>query len=131
MAVAGWCYEYCGERPDALYRRELGAVPFSTAKLVETKSIEENWAFCLGGEDYERGRPILVVGDDAAIPGLLPGASAPELHDDTTMGYTLDGEAKTTRLGVLLGTKRRSTSAAHLRWMAVESSNLGFSMAQE
>jgi hypothetical protein len=110
---------------DSGRRRELGAVPFSTAKLVETKSIEENWAFCLSGEDYKRGRPILVVGDDAAIPGLLPGASAPEFHDDTTMGYTLDGEAKTTRLGVLLGTELNAiytppaTSEAAPKYMQV------------
>ena len=59
----------------------------------------------LSGNDATDNKPFLVVGDDQAIPGLLPGASSPELHDDTALSYAMGGETKTTKLGVLLGTE--------------------------
>jgi hypothetical protein len=86
-------------------RRELGAVPFHAAKIIETKSPDENWAFCLSGEDESNHEPVLVVGDDNAIPGLIPSAISPEFHDDTTLSYTANGESRTGSLGVLLGTE--------------------------
>lgn len=86
-------------------RRELGAVPFSDAKVLETKSPNENWAFCLSGEDSTSNQPVLVVGDDNAIPGLLPDATSPEFHDDAELSYTHAGQTRTAKLGVLLGTQ--------------------------
>jgi opacity protein-like surface antigen len=77
----------------------------STGTLIETKTMGDRWAFALSGSDASDNKSFLVVGDDQAIPGLLPGASSPELHDDTALSYAMGGETKTTTLGVLLGSE--------------------------
>ncbi|WP_035346949.1 LssY C-terminal domain-containing protein [Edaphobacter aggregans] len=92
-------------------RRVLGRIPMSTASLVETKATDERWAFALSGTDVTTGKPFIVVGDDQAIPGLLPGGASPAFHDDTTVSYTEAGATKTARLGVLLGRELRDIYA--------------------
>jgi opacity protein-like surface antigen len=90
---------------DSGRRRVLGRVPMSAGSLGETKATEDWWAFSLSGTEATTGKPFVVVGDNQAIPGLLPGASSPEFHDDTTVSYTEAGTTKTARLGILLGTE--------------------------
>jgi opacity protein-like surface antigen len=86
-------------------RRVLGRVPMSAGTVVETTANDQRWAFALSGTDATTGKPFVVVGDDQAIPGLLPGASSPEFHDDTTVSFAENGATKTAKLGVLLGSE--------------------------
>lgn len=87
---------------DSGRRRVLGTVPFSSATLTETKAVGEQWAFALSGTDAQ-GTPVLIVGDDIAIPGRIPNAGTPVFHEET-LSYAQSGESKTAKLGVLLGT---------------------------
>jgi hypothetical protein len=89
---------------DSGRRRVLGRVPMSAGSLVETSSVDERWAFALSGTDGTTGPPFVVIGDDQAIPALLPGGTSPSFHDDRTVSYLQDGATKTATLGVLLGT---------------------------
>ena len=97
---------------DSGRRRVLGTVPFASGSVVETKTSDERWAFALGGIDHATGKPVVIVGDDQAIPGLLPNSSAPDFHEvsqnETTLTYTQAGEAKSARLGILVGTELHS-----------------------
>ena len=89
-------------------RRTLGPVPLATGTAVtETKDVDDRWAYALSGTVQPDGTPMVIVGDDQAIPGRLPGATAPVFHDDATLLYTQAGESKTAKLGVLLGTDLR------------------------
>lgn len=88
-------------------RRVLGVVPFEAASLTETKPIDEGWAFALSGDTPGNG-PVVIVGDDQAIPGLIRNATHPVFHDDSTLEYTEEGAAKTAALGVLLGSALQS-----------------------
>ena len=90
---------------DSGRRRVLGRVPMNAGSLMETKAADERWSFALSGTDASNGKPFVVVGDDQAIPGLLPGASSAEFHDDTTVSYAEGGTTKTAKLGVLLGSE--------------------------
>ena len=51
-------------------RRDLGEVPLAKATLEETENKEELWAFALSGVDLKTNSPVVVVGDDQAVPGL-------------------------------------------------------------
>jgi hypothetical protein len=88
---------------DSGRRRVLGAIPMSSASLAETKVSDDRWAFALSGVDTAGGTPVVVVGDDQAIPGFLQNAASPVFHDDATLTYAQGGESKTAKLGVLLG----------------------------
>ena len=83
-------------------RRYLGNVPFTVATVNETADKGERWAFALTGNDLKTAAPVTVVGDDEAIPGLLPGATSPSFQD-ISLAYAENGQPKITRLGVLLG----------------------------
>jgi opacity protein-like surface antigen len=86
-------------------RRVLGALPMSAVTLTESEAKGEVWAFALSGTDLQTHQPLIAVGDDQAIPGRLPGAESPALHNDV-LSYTLGGETREARLGVLLGTAK-------------------------
>ena len=93
---------------DSGRRRVLGTVPFRSGSVVETRSTDERWAFALSGIDQTTGKPILIVGNDQAIPGLLPNSSAPDFyeegsHDDAMLTYTQAGVSTSAKLNVLLG----------------------------
>ncbi len=83
-------------------RRYLGNVPFTVATVNETADKGDRWAFALTGNDLKSAAPVTVVGDEEAIPGLLPGASSPSFQDDS-LAYAENGTPKSTKLGVLLG----------------------------
>lgn len=89
---------------DSGRRRVLGTIPMSTGSLQETATHDEGWSFALSGVDSS-GVPTVIIGDDQAITGLLQNASSPAFHEDMTLTYVRDGESKTARLGVLLGTE--------------------------
>jgi opacity protein-like surface antigen len=89
-------------------RRDLGRVPLATGTTVtETKDVDDRWAYALSGNAQPDGAPLVIVGTDQAIPGRLPGATAPVFKDDAMLAYTQAGEPKTAKLGVLLGTDLR------------------------
>lgn len=88
---------------DSGRRRFLGTVPIDAATLTETQDRSERWAFALAGTDLKTSEHVIVVGDEEAIPGLLPGASSPVFHGDT-LTYASNGESKNIQLGLLLGT---------------------------
>jgi hypothetical protein len=84
-------------------RRYLGNVPFSAATIKETGNKGEGWAFALTGNDRGTSKPVTVVGDEEAIPGLLPEASSPVFHE-SSLTFEENGGQKNLSLGVLLGT---------------------------
>jgi hypothetical protein len=86
-------------------RRVLGTLPFSSGSVVETKAADERWAFALSGTSLSGAAPITIVGDDQAIPAVLPGATAPVFQDGEQLTYVQAGQAKTATLGILLGTQ--------------------------
>jgi hypothetical protein len=90
---------------DSGRRRVLGTLPFSSATVVETKTTDERWAFALSGTSLSGAAPTTIVGDDQAIPAVLPGATAPAFQDNAQLTYLQGGETKTAPLGVLLGTE--------------------------
>jgi hypothetical protein len=90
---------------DSGRRRVLGAIPMDSAKVEETRTKGEAWAFALGGVDGATSQPIIVVGDDQAVPGRLPGATSPQIREDV-LHYTATGEARETKLGIFLGTTK-------------------------
>jgi len=90
---------------DSGRRHVLGAIPMAApGSIVETKATDERWAFALSGIDSSSAAPVVVVGDDQAIPGLLQNANSPVFHDET-LTYAQDGETRTAKTGVLLGTE--------------------------
>ncbi|MEG9437046.1 LssY C-terminal domain-containing protein [Edaphobacter sp. HDX4] len=92
---------------DSGRKRILGLVPFSSASLTETKPFDDGWAFALSGQATE-GDPVVVIGDDQAIPGLIRNATNPVFQNDSTLEYAESGAAKTAALGVLLGSDLQS-----------------------
>jgi hypothetical protein len=86
---------------DSGRRRILGTIPFSAGSVVETPAAGESWAFALSGTDA--GTPLILVGNDQAIPGYIAQASSPRFTEENTLTYEQNGEAKTSKLGVLLG----------------------------
>ncbi|MBS1823001.1 MAG: LssY C-terminal domain-containing protein [Acidobacteria bacterium] len=85
-------------------RRALGVVHITSGSVAETKDVDDRWAFALSGIAQPEGAPVVIAGDDQAIPGHLPGATAPVFHDDETLIYTQAKEQKKAKMGVLLGT---------------------------
>jgi hypothetical protein len=90
---------------DSGRRRVLGALPMSAAQLKETEATGGAWAFALSGTDLTTAKPVIVAGDDQAIPGRLPDASSPEFHGGI-LSYSTAGETRTAKLDDLLGTSR-------------------------
>ena len=86
-------------------RRLLGTVPMNAAQVAETAAKGSAWAFALSGTDATTGKPVIVVGDDQGIPGMLADASSPVMHDDS-LNFQVAGENRVAPLGVLLGTAR-------------------------
>ena len=83
-------------------RRDLGALPFASAELVQSKQSDGNWVFVLSGK--AQSKPELVVADANGIRGRLEGATAPQLGLDTlTFHSGPSGEAKTLPSKALLG----------------------------
>jgi hypothetical protein len=90
---------------DSGRRRVLGTLPMNAAKVEETGTKGEAWAFAMSGVDAATSQPVIVVGDDQAIPGRLPGATSPKIQEDV-LHYTAAGETRETKLGVFLGTTK-------------------------
>jgi hypothetical protein len=90
---------------DSGRRRLLGTVPMNAAQVAETAAKGSAWAFALSGTDAMTGKPVMVVGDDQGIPGMLADASSPVMHDDS-LSFQVAGENRVAPLGVLLGTAR-------------------------
>lgn len=88
---------------DSGRRRVLGAVPFTAGSVVETEAGDDRWSFALSGTDPTTGAPVVIVGDDQAIPGLLPDTSAPGFDRDEDLAFSQAGESKTAKLDLLLG----------------------------
>ncbi len=91
-------------------RRVLGVLPMNAAQFKETEAKGGAWAFVLNGTDLTTGKPVIVVGDDQAIPGRLPDASSPVFHEEI-LKYTSGGVAREARLDGLLGTSRQDIYA--------------------
>jgi hypothetical protein len=87
---------------DSGRRRLLGAVPFNTATVAETATTGDGWAFALAGKDAATGKPVIIAGDEEGLPGLLPNATAPAIHE-ATLTYQTDGASRSAKLDVLLG----------------------------
>jgi opacity protein-like surface antigen len=93
---------------DSGRRRVLGAVPFNTADLKESNLIDADWAFALSGKDSSTGQPLTIVGDEEAVPGVIPGAASPSFAaDDLTYTAMPAGEKQTVKTSALLGTSLR------------------------
>jgi opacity protein-like surface antigen len=90
---------------DSGRRRVLGAVELSAGTMRESNPDDEAWAFALSGKDLTTGRPITIVGDEEAIPGIIPGATSPSFsHDSLTYTAAPGGEKHTVKTASLLGT---------------------------
>jgi opacity protein-like surface antigen len=90
---------------DSGRRRVLGTVPLSGGTMQESKSSEGIWAFALSGKDLTTAQPVTIVGDDEAIPGIIPGAVSPSFSgDDLTYISTPGNEKQTIKTVSLLGT---------------------------
>ncbi len=95
---------------DSGRRRVLGPLPMSAAQLKETEAKGGAWAFALSGTDLTTTKPVIVVGDDQAIPGRLPDASSPVFHEGL-LSYTASGETREAKLDGLLGISRQDIYA--------------------
>jgi opacity protein-like surface antigen len=84
-------------------RRVLGPVPMNKVTLTETDAKGETWAFALSGTDLKTSQPLIMVGDDQAVPGRLPNSDSPVFHADT-LTFSSGRETQEAKLGVLLGT---------------------------
>jgi hypothetical protein len=89
---------------DSGRRRYLGEVPITKATLKETENKEELWAFALSGTDLKTHGPVVMVGDDQAVPGLIEGAVQPAFEQDVLRYQSSSGESREAKVGVLLGT---------------------------
>ena len=104
---------------DSGRRRVLGAVPMAKASLKETEDKEELWSFALSGTDLKTNAPVVVIGDDQAVPGVIEGAVQPEFEEDSLHyqmaggaqiaggAQTASGAEREAKVGVLLGTGLR------------------------
>lgn len=88
---------------DSGRRRDLGPVPFQHAAMHETNLSNHGWAFALSGTDAATHQPLILAGDTAAMPGLIPGASAPAFHGDA-LAFTTSAGQQSVPAGDLLGT---------------------------
>jgi opacity protein-like surface antigen len=86
-------------------RRVLGAVELNAGTMRESHPDDEAWAFALSGKDLTTGKPITIVGDEQAIPGVVPGATSPSFSNDSlTYTATPGDEKRTVKTASLLGT---------------------------
>jgi LssY C-terminus len=88
-------------------RRDLGSVPFTSAKLDQDKLKDGSWIFVLSGE--AEGKPEIVVTDINGIRGRILNATDPRIEaanlvyrDNTT------GRNRTANLTALMGTDMRA-----------------------
>lgn len=86
-------------------RRELGAVPFSSAKLIEQQH-NGDWVFALASQ--EATGPVLIVADTEAIHGEIRGATDPKFESGA-LAYkdAASGESKQVPLDAILGADMR------------------------
>ena len=96
---------------DSGRRRDVGDVPMSKASLKETEDKEESWAFALSGTDLKTNAPVVIVGDEQAVPGVIEGAAQPEFEGDSLGYQTASGEKRQAQVGILLGTSLREIYA--------------------
>jgi hypothetical protein len=90
---------------DSGRRRILGPLPFNTASIQESNSPDQPWAFALTGKALASSQSITIVGDEEAIPGLIPNAEAPAFTGDTFTYTALPGsEKQSVKIASLLGT---------------------------
>jgi opacity protein-like surface antigen len=90
---------------DSGRRRALGAVPFNGATIAESDTPDAGWAFALSGKDLSSGQSVTIVGDEEAIPGVIPGTTSPTFTG-SNLTYTLlpGDEKRTVKTASLLGT---------------------------
>ena len=86
-------------------RRELGAVPFSSAKLIEQQH-DGHWMFAFAGKDSTS--PVLIVADTEAIHGEIRGAADPTF-ESSALAYkdAASGESRRMPLDAILGADMR------------------------
>jgi opacity protein-like surface antigen len=99
---------------DSGRRRILGNVPFKSGNLLESTTSNGEWAFSLAGQDLATNQSIIFVGDDQALPGVLPGSNSPTFSGDHLL-FTSDGKERTVKTADLLGTDLREIySPSHI-----------------
>ena len=111
---------------DSGRRRDLGPVPFSAATITQVQSPDQPWAFSLTGKDLSNGRSLTIVGDEEAIPGVLPGAESSAFEGDM-LTYIVESnhERRSVKIAALLGSglggiyTSPQVSAASLEYLQV------------
>ncbi|HLH34471.1 MAG TPA: LssY C-terminal domain-containing protein [Alloacidobacterium sp.] len=96
---------------DSGRRRTLGEVPFAAASLKETTASNDQWTFALAGTDAKTSHPVIVVGSDRALTGVLFNASAPEFQDES-LRYAVGNEHRQAKTGALTGREFNAIYAA-------------------
>jgi hypothetical protein len=71
---------------DTRRRRDLGAIPFSSGELKDVQLPDGDWAFVVTGQSA--ASPMLIVADNKAVHGRVPGASAARIIGPLTVRYT-------------------------------------------
>ena len=92
-------------------RRELGTVPFSSAKLTESEH-DGNWAFVLTGANGADS--VLIVADTDGIHGEIQSATDPKIESGE-LGYrdSRSGESRTVVLDAILARDMRGIYKFH------------------
>ena len=91
---------------DSGRRRVLGMVPFKTGNVIETTTAEGDWVFSLVGQNLTTNQSLIFVGDDQAVPGVLPGASSPTFSGDSLL-FTSGDQKRRVKTADLLGVNLR------------------------
>jgi hypothetical protein len=91
-------------------RRELGALPFSSAKLIE-REHDGNWVFVLAGTNG--ADPALIVADTDGIHGEIHSATDPKIESGTLSYRDPRGETKTVTLDAILARDMRGIYKFH------------------
>jgi opacity protein-like surface antigen len=91
---------------DSGRRRVLGTVPFKTGNVLESTTAEGDWVFSLVGQNLANNQPIIFVGSDEAIPGVLVGASSPTFSGNYLL-FTAGDQKQSVKIADLLGINLR------------------------
>ena len=91
---------------DSGRRRVLGTVPFKTGNVLESTTADGDWVFSLVGQNLVNNQPIIYVGSDEAIPGVLVGASSPTFSGDYLL-FTAGDQKQSVKIADLLGINLR------------------------
>lgn len=88
-------------------RRDLGAVPFTSAKLTQHQQQDGSWIFVLSGQS--EGKSEIVITGINVVRGRIHNASSPRF-DNGVMSYHDDatGQTKTAQLTALMGSGMQS-----------------------